>query len=58
MPFIKFKKDEVLTVGEHVLDLKLHFGEIEVVQENVDFIAMQILIESWAPLPHRCRCSR
>jgi leucyl-tRNA synthetase len=45
MPFIKFKKGEVLTVGEHVLDLKLHFGEIEVVQENVDFIAMQILIE-------------
>jgi leucyl-tRNA synthetase len=44
MPFIKFKKGEVLTVGEHVLDLKLHFGEIEVVQENVDFIAMQILI--------------
>jgi leucyl-tRNA synthetase len=46
MSFIKFKKDEVLTVGEHDLDLKLPFGEIEVVQENADFIAMQILIES------------
>lgn len=45
MPFIKFKKDETLAVGEHALDLKLPFGEIQVLEENLDFITSQLLLE-------------
>jgi leucyl-tRNA synthetase len=46
MPFIKFKKDETLSVGEHALDLTLPFGEIEVLRENIDFITRQLLLET------------
>lgn len=46
MPFIKFKKDETMLVGEHALDLKLPFGEIEVLEENVEFITSQLLLET------------
>lgn len=45
MPFIKFKKDETLAVGEHALDVKLPFGEIEVLKENLEFITNQLLLE-------------
>lgn len=45
MPFIKFKKDETLVVGEHALDLTLPFGEIEVLEENLEFITSQLLLE-------------
>lgn len=45
MPFIKFKKDETLAVGEHALDLRLPFGEIEVLEENLNFITRQLLLE-------------
>ena len=46
MPFIKFKKDETLAVGEHALDLKLPFGEMEVLKENLDFITNQLLLDN------------
>eukprot|EP00268_Persea_americana_P036135 TRINITY_DN3560_c0_g1_i1.p1 TRINITY_DN3560_c0_g1~~TRINITY_DN3560_c0_g1_i1.p1 ORF type:complete len:1141 (-),score=255.15 TRINITY_DN3560_c0_g1_i1:202-3495(-) len=45
MPFVKFKKDEVLSVGPHALDLKLPFGEIDVLQENSDLIKRQLGLE-------------
>ncbi|PKA48447.1 leucyl-tRNA synthetase [Apostasia shenzhenica] len=45
MPFLKFKKDEVESVGIHALDLKLPFGEIEVLQENSDLIKRQLGLE-------------
>ncbi|KAI3669040.1 hypothetical protein L6452_40260 [Arctium lappa] len=35
MPFLRFKKDEVMSFGIQALDLKLPFGEIEVLQGNL-----------------------
>ncbi|KAF8015264.1 hypothetical protein BT93_H0923 [Corymbia citriodora subsp. variegata] len=45
MPFLKFKKDEAITLGVQALDLKLPFGEIEVLQENLDLIRRQLGLE-------------
>ncbi|KAI4380440.1 hypothetical protein MLD38_006631 [Melastoma candidum] len=45
MPFLKFKKDEALSLGVHAIDLKLPFGEIEVLQENLDLIKRQLELE-------------
>lgn len=45
MPFVRFKKDETLALGVHALDLKLPFGEIEVLSENVDLIKRQLGLE-------------
>ncbi|XP_072964370.1 leucine--tRNA ligase, cytoplasmic [Typha angustifolia] len=45
MPFIKFKKDETKGVGPQALDLKLPFGELEVLQENSDLIKRQLGLE-------------
>ncbi|KAJ8618687.1 hypothetical protein MRB53_014873 [Persea americana] len=45
MPFLKFKKDEALSVGPHALDLKLPFGEVEVLKENTDLIKRQLELE-------------
>ena len=42
MPFMKFKKDEAVALGAQALDLKLPFGEIEVLQENLDLIKRQL----------------
>ncbi|XP_010264844.1 PREDICTED: leucine--tRNA ligase, cytoplasmic-like isoform X2 [Nelumbo nucifera] len=42
MPFLRFKKDEVLSVGVHALDLRLPFGEIDVLAENLDLIKRQL----------------
>ncbi|XP_061981891.1 leucine--tRNA ligase, cytoplasmic-like [Populus nigra] len=42
MPFLRFKKDEAIAIGAQALNLKLPFGEIEVLQENVDLIKRQI----------------
>ncbi|XP_024188542.1 leucine--tRNA ligase, cytoplasmic isoform X1 [Rosa chinensis] len=42
MPFMKFKKDEAIAIGAQALDLKLPFGEIEVLQENLDLIKRQL----------------
>ncbi|GLT47250.1 hypothetical protein SLA2020_209580 [Shorea laevis] len=45
MPFLRFKKDEALKLGVHALDLKLPFGEIAVLQENLDLIKRQLGLE-------------
>ncbi|CAK9168178.1 unnamed protein product [Ilex paraguariensis] len=45
MPFLRFKKDEVITVGVQALDLKLPFGEIEVLEENSELIKRQLGLE-------------
>ncbi|KAL6228149.1 hypothetical protein ACLB2K_002103 [Fragaria x ananassa] len=42
MPFMKFKKDAAVKLGPQALDLKLPFGEIEVLQENLDLIKRQL----------------
>jgi leucyl-tRNA synthetase len=45
MPFLRFKKEEAIKLGEQALDLRLPFGEIEVLQENADLIMRQIGLE-------------
>ncbi|KAF8376925.1 hypothetical protein HHK36_030296 [Tetracentron sinense] len=45
MPFLRFKKDEAVAVGVQALDLKLPFGEIEVLQENLELIKRQLGLE-------------
>ncbi|KAJ4717550.1 leucine--tRNA ligase, cytoplasmic-like [Melia azedarach] len=45
MPFLRFKKDEAIAIGPHALDLKLPFGEIAVLQENLDLIKRQLGLE-------------
>ncbi|KAI3879279.1 hypothetical protein MKW92_048286 [Papaver armeniacum] len=45
MPFLKFKKDEALSVGIQALDLKLPFGEMEVLRENLELIKRHLGLE-------------
>ncbi|KAI3840765.1 hypothetical protein MKX03_006501 [Papaver bracteatum] len=45
MPFMKFKKDEALSVGIQALDLMLPFGEIEVLRENLELIKRHLGLE-------------
>ena len=45
MPFLRFKKDEAVALGAQALELRLPFGEIEVLQENLDLIRRQIGLE-------------
>ncbi|KAA8528005.1 hypothetical protein F0562_035126 [Nyssa sinensis] len=45
MPFLRFKKDEVIAVGTQALDLRLPFGEIEVLTENSELIERQLGLE-------------
>ncbi|KAJ9145835.1 hypothetical protein P3X46_028168 [Hevea brasiliensis] len=45
MPFLRFKKDEAIAIGAQALELKLPFGEIEVLKENLDLIKRQIGLE-------------
>nr|GEX30224.1 leucine--tRNA ligase, cytoplasmic [Tanacetum cinerariifolium] len=45
MPFIKFKKDQASKLGAAALDKKLQFGEIDVLQENLEFIKRQLGLE-------------
>jgi leucyl-tRNA synthetase len=42
MPFIRFKKDEVKEVGPQALDLKLPFGEMDVLRKNLELIKRQL----------------
>jgi leucyl-tRNA synthetase len=42
MPFLRFKKDEAVALGPQALDLRLPFGELEVLRENLDSIKRQI----------------
>ena len=45
MPFLRFKKDEAIAVGHQALDLKLPFGEVEVLEENLELIKRQLGLE-------------
>ncbi|KAF2295837.1 hypothetical protein GH714_034434 [Hevea brasiliensis] len=45
MPFLRFKKDEAIAIGAQALELKLPFGEIDVLKENLDLIKRQIGLE-------------
>ncbi|XP_038685743.1 leucine--tRNA ligase, cytoplasmic [Tripterygium wilfordii] len=45
MPFLRHKMSIAIKIGVHALDLKQPFGEIEVLQENLDFIKRQIGLE-------------
>ncbi|GAB2269236.1 hypothetical protein Dimus_004163 [Dionaea muscipula] len=45
MPFLRFKKDETLALGVQALDLRLAFGETEVLSENSDLIKRQLSLE-------------
>ncbi|XP_022970400.1 leucine--tRNA ligase, cytoplasmic-like [Cucurbita maxima] len=45
MPFLRFKKDEAAALGVQALDLKLPFGEIDVLRENLELIKRQIGLE-------------
>ncbi|KAL7109720.1 hypothetical protein ACP275_06G193000 [Erythranthe tilingii] len=45
MQFLKFKKDEVRDVGVHALDLRLPFGETEVLVENIGLIKRKLGLE-------------
>ncbi|KAJ0976414.1 hypothetical protein J5N97_018379 [Dioscorea zingiberensis] len=45
MPFLKLKKNEALAVGPEALNLRLPFGEMEVLQENGELIKRQLGLE-------------
>jgi len=45
MPFLRFKKEEAISLGAQALNLRLPFGEIEVLKENLDLIKRQIGLE-------------
>ncbi|XP_034675252.1 leucine--tRNA ligase, cytoplasmic-like [Vitis riparia] len=45
MSFLRFKKDEAIAVGVQALDLKLPFGEVEVLEENLELIKRQLGLE-------------
>jgi leucyl-tRNA synthetase len=45
MPFIKLKKVETRNFGPHALNLKLPFGEIDVLEKNVELIKRQLRLE-------------
>ncbi|KAL6960297.1 leucine--tRNA ligase [Sarracenia purpurea var. burkii] len=45
MPFLRFKKDEVNAVGVQALDLRLPFGEMEVLEENSELVKRQLGLE-------------
>ncbi|KAG5520348.1 hypothetical protein RHGRI_033052 [Rhododendron griersonianum] len=45
MPFLRFKKEEVMAVGVQALDLRLPFGEVEVLEENLELLKRQLGLE-------------
>ncbi|EYU39643.1 hypothetical protein MIMGU_mgv11b016468mg [Erythranthe guttata] len=45
MQFLKFKKDEVRDVGVHALDLRLPFGETDILVENIWLIKRKLGLE-------------
>ncbi|XP_022964708.1 leucine--tRNA ligase, cytoplasmic-like [Cucurbita moschata] len=45
MPFLRFKKDEAAALGVQALALKLPFGEMDVLRENLELIKRQIGLE-------------
>ncbi|XP_002990283.2 leucine--tRNA ligase, cytoplasmic [Selaginella moellendorffii] len=51
MPFVKFKKDETLSVGPQALELRLPFDERWVFEENLELIKAQLGLESVMVVP-------
>ncbi|XP_021812475.1 leucine--tRNA ligase, cytoplasmic-like [Prunus avium] len=45
MPFVKLKKKDAVQLGAQALDLKLPFGEVQVLEENIDLIKKQLVLE-------------
>lgn len=45
MPFLRFKKDEVMALGVQALDLRLPFSEMQVFQENLELLKRQTGLE-------------
>ncbi|KAJ3708261.1 hypothetical protein LUZ61_011966 [Rhynchospora tenuis] len=45
MPFVRFKMDEAMKVGLQALDLRLPFGEMEVLRENKELFKRQLGVE-------------
>lgn len=45
MPFLRFKKNEVKASGAQALNLRLQFGEVEVIAENSGLIRWQSGLE-------------
>ncbi|XP_010490186.1 PREDICTED: leucine--tRNA ligase, cytoplasmic [Camelina sativa] len=45
MPFLKFKKDEAISIGTQALNLRLPFGELDVLRSNMDLIKRQLGLE-------------
>ncbi|VAH18178.1 unnamed protein product [Triticum turgidum subsp. durum] len=45
MPFIRFKKYEARTIGPQALNLTLPFGEMNVLEENLELIKRQLGLE-------------
>ncbi|KAL0651108.1 hypothetical protein Bca4012_093799 [Brassica carinata] len=45
MPFLKFKKNAAIALGGQALNLQLPFGEMEVLQSNIDLIKRQLGLE-------------
>ncbi|KAI5071305.1 hypothetical protein GOP47_0013556 [Adiantum capillus-veneris] len=43
--FLKFKKEEAVSVGPHALDVTLPFGEMQVLEENAELIQRQLGLE-------------
>ncbi|CAB4299828.1 unnamed protein product [Prunus armeniaca] len=45
MPFVRLKKKDAVQLGAQALDLKLPFGEVQVLEENIDLIKKQLVLE-------------
>jgi leucyl-tRNA synthetase len=50
MAFIKLKKDEAREVGPQALDLKLPYGEMDVLWVNLELIKRQLGLEQFEVL--------
>eukprot|EP00951_Prasinocladus_malaysianus_P007869 scaffold56658_cov32-Prasinocladus_malaysianus.AAC.1 len=45
MPFAKFMMDKALTAGPAVLDVKLAFGEREVLEDNLEYMMRSLNLD-------------
>ncbi|ESQ56138.1 hypothetical protein EUTSA_v10027096mg, partial [Eutrema salsugineum] len=45
MPFIKYKKNEAIALGTQALNLRFPFGEMEVLESNMDLIKRKVGLE-------------
>ncbi|CAB4308979.1 unnamed protein product [Prunus armeniaca] len=45
IPFVKLKKKDAVQLGAQALDMKLPFGEVQVLEENINLIKKQLGLE-------------